>query len=177
MSELAKALHAFQKDAPSIPLDSTNPHYHSRFASLSGVVAAVRTGLAEHGLSFSQLPSHIDHLPALRTRLTHTSGEWLEDTTPLILSKQDMQAYGSAMTYARRYALLSILGLVGDEDDDANAATPQGSAGSAGVSASPVETPGGAASPGETPAGGATTCRPIRCWTGCARPLRRRRPR
>jgi uncharacterized protein (DUF3820 family) len=130
MSDLAQALHAFQADAPPIHLDATNPHFRNSYASLGGVVGAVRPVLNKHGLVYAQLPTHLGGLPALRTVVIHAeSGEELESVMPLILPKQDPQGYGSALTYARRYALLSILGLVGDEDDDANAATPQSSAG------------------------------------------------
>lgn len=148
MTELAKALHAFQKDAPPIHLDAKNPHFGSKFASLAGVIAAVRPVLNEHGLVYSQFPTNLNGAPALRTALMHAeSGEEIADVMPLILPKSDPQGYGSALTYARRYALLSVLGLVGDEDDDANVAT-----GSAGASR---EREAGSEPPAESPAGDA----------------------
>jgi uncharacterized protein (DUF3820 family) len=126
MSTLAQALHAFQKDAPPIHLDARNPHFGNKYASLGGVVAAIRPELNKHGLVYTQLPTNLDGAPALRTSVMHAeSGEEIADVMPLILPKSDPQSYGSALTYARRYALLSILGLVGDEDDDATAATSQ----------------------------------------------------
>jgi uncharacterized protein (DUF3820 family) len=122
--DLAKALHAFQKAAPPIHLDSTNPHFHNRYVSLSGVVAAIRPPLNKQGLVFTQLPCLLDGVPALRTSIIHAeSGDEISDVMPLTVSKADAQGYGSALTYARRYALLSILGLVADEDDDANSAS------------------------------------------------------
>lgn len=132
MIELAKALHAFQKDAPPIHLDGVNPHFGNKYASLSGVVSAIRPVLNKHGLIYTQQPTNLNGAPALRTTVTHAeSGERLEDVAPLILAKSDPQGYGSALTYARRYALLSILGLVGDEDDDANTASGSSSSGAA----------------------------------------------
>lgn len=132
---LAQALLAFQADAPPIHLDATNPHFNSKFASLAGVVAAVRPALNRHGLVFSQPTTNLGGIPALRTTLIHApSGEQLDEVTPLVLAKNDPQGYGSALTYARRYSLLSILGLVGDDDDDANSAqpaTPRAATGSA----------------------------------------------
>ena len=123
---LATALLHFQAEAPPIHLDATNPHFHSKFASLGNVVSAVRPVLNKHGLVYAQFPTNIDGAPALETMLIHAeSGEDIAAVTPLILAKSDPQGYGSALTYARRYALLSILGLVGDEDDDANAAQPE----------------------------------------------------
>ena len=122
---LATALLHFQAEAPPIHLDATNPHFHSKFASLGNVVSAIRPVLNKHGLVYAQFPTNIDGAPALETMLIHAeSGEDIAAVTPLILAKNDPQGYGSALTYARRYALLSILGLVGDEDDDANAAQP-----------------------------------------------------
>lgn len=128
MSELAKALLAFQTDPPPVHLDATNPHFRSKYASLGGVVAAIRPALTKHGLVYTQPPTLTpEGAPALETRLIHAeSGEELSSVMPLTAEKPGPQAQGSALTYARRYALLSILGLVGDEDDDANAAPPSG---------------------------------------------------
>ena len=126
MKELAKAMLAFQTEPPAISLDATNPHFGSKFASLGGVVAAVRPALTKHGLVVTQLPTVTgDGSSALETRLIHAeSGEQLTSTMSLMLTKPDPQSQGSALTYARRYALLAILGLVGDADDDATAAQP-----------------------------------------------------
>ena len=125
MTKLAQALHAFQKDAPPIHLDATNPHFRNKYASLGGVVAAIRPALNKHGLVYTQVTTNLDGSPALKTTLIHAeSGETLEGTSPLVLAKADPQGYGSALTYQRRYSLLSILGLVGDDDDDANSAQP-----------------------------------------------------
>jgi hypothetical protein len=76
-------------------------------------------------------PSRDDDGPTLRYSLVHAeSGEAVSDTMPLLLGKDDMQGFGSAVTYARRYALCAVLGLVADEDDDGNAAAATGSASS-----------------------------------------------
>lgn len=78
--------------------------------------------------------------PALRTKLIHVaSGESMEDTMPIVLDKDNSQGLGSALTYARRYALMSVLGLVADVDDDANAASPR-------QSSSGQSSPGGTSS-------------------------------
>ena len=61
--------------------------------------------------------------PTLVTRLTHVSGEALEYQAPLFLQGQDMQKYGAALTYARRYAWAAALGIANDEDDDGNHAS------------------------------------------------------
>jgi ERF superfamily len=120
---VASALVAFQKEAPHISKDSINPHFKNKYASLDSIMDAVRPVLAKHGLAISQHPTAMETgMPGLRTVLLHTSGDRLEDVMPLAIDKPGPQAQGSALTYARRYAVLSVLGLVADEDDDANAA-------------------------------------------------------
>jgi hypothetical protein len=120
---LAEALVAIQAEAPAIPLDSTNPHFKSKFASLAGVMDRVRPVATKNGVAVVQLPTTQEGAPALTTRLIHSSGEEIESTMLLLPSKPDPQGQGSALTYARRYMVLAMLGLVGDEDDDANAAS------------------------------------------------------
>lgn len=121
---LAEALVAFQADAPKIALDAENPHFRSKFPSLAGVMDTVRPALAKQSLGLMQLPSVVEGQPALTTRLVHgPSGESVESTMLLLPAKSDPQGQGSALTYARRYAVLGLLGLVGDEDDDGNAAS------------------------------------------------------
>lgn len=123
---LAAALVAFQAEAPKIALDSTNPHFKNRYASLAGIMEAVRPPLTKNGLAIVQQPTVLESgMPALRTTLLHSSGETLSDVMPLAVDKPGPQALGSAITYARRYSALAILGLVGDEDDDANSAQPK----------------------------------------------------
>ena len=124
-TSLAEALLAFQADPPHIALDGTNPHFKSKFATLGGVTEAIRPALNAVGLSYAQPLSNLDGAPAIATIVMHAAtGDRIEATTPLLLGgKSDPQSHGSAITYARRYGLLSILGLVGDEDDDGNAAT------------------------------------------------------
>lgn len=155
-TSLAAALLAFQQKPPHIELDSTNPHFRSKFAGLPGITKAVKPRLSEEGLVYAQPLDNIEGAPAIRTIVFHpASGETLESITPLLLGgKTDPQSHGSAVTYARRYALLSILGLVGDEDDDGNAAssgkpsapTPahQGKIGDASGGAAPVSPDAGA---------------------------------
>jgi hypothetical protein len=90
-------------------------------------MSAVVPQLNECGLIVTQLPTAIlvdgRPSPALRTRITHAeSGEHLEDVM-LLMGKEDPQGQGSAITYARRYSLMAMLGLVADEDDDGNKAS------------------------------------------------------
>lgn len=116
---IAKALLEFQADAPALQRDAINPHFKSKFISLENLMSQVIPIANKHGLVISQFPTTLDGQPALRTRITHAeSGEHIEDVMLLQAGKQDPQAQGSAITYARRYALMAGLGLVADEDDD-----------------------------------------------------------
>jgi hypothetical protein len=117
ISELAKALIAFQSDVGAIPKTSTNPFFKSKYAGLPIVVETAQTYLTKHKLAVVQ---GIDLNDTLTTRLVHESGEWIEAQATLHLVKDDPQAHGSAVTYGRRYGYMAILGLVADEDDDGN---------------------------------------------------------
>lgn len=126
MKALGAALLEAQKDAPGLQRDAINPHFRSNYVSLDSLVAVVLPILNKHGIVVMQTPTISDGRPALRTKLIHAaSGESEEDTMLLELEKDTPQGQGSAITYARRYSLMSMLGLVADVDDDGNAATPQ----------------------------------------------------
>lgn len=114
---LAKSLAAFHAHAPAIIKNATNPHFRNSYADLGGILDAIRTPLAEQGLSVLQLLGENN----ITTMLLHTSGEYIETTTPLVITKLDAQGFGSAVSYQRRYALSAILSLAA-QDDDGNAA-------------------------------------------------------
>lgn len=128
IANLAKALALAQPHISNPALDAVNPHFRSRYATLAAHIAAVRAPLAAQGISVVQ-STRIDVLGAVVvvTSLIHSSGEWISSDLALP-SGGTPQTYGSALTYARRYALAALCGIVGDEDDDANAATPQAKA-------------------------------------------------
>jgi hypothetical protein len=136
---LVEALLAFHAEAPDLHKDKANPAFRgSKYLSLDGLTDAVRPLLTRHGLVWTAMPSSLDGNPALSYRLLHKTGELIEGTMPLMLSKQDAQGQGSALTYARRYALMAVLNLVADEDDDGHGASGEGQ----GVAASPPSPPG-----------------------------------
>ena len=119
---LAAARSEFQRAAK----DRSNPHLKNRYATLASVMEACDAALGRHGLSFSQPIVQTPTGPVLRTILVHLeSGERIESDCPLLYDSASklnpMQALGSAITYARRYGLESLLGLI-REDDDAEAA-------------------------------------------------------
>jgi ERF superfamily len=123
IKELATALATAQGEMRGAIKDTANPFFKSKYASLSSVVDAIREPLSNNGLSFVQVvvPSDAEEI-CVETFLMHTSGEWLSGgVLALPVIKADAQGYGSAMTYARRYSLSSLVGIA-PEDDDGNAA-------------------------------------------------------
>lgn len=121
INELANSLSKAQGEMPEAIFDSKNPHYKSDYASLSAFLKVVKPILSKHGLSVSQLPETINDKYCLTTILMHSSGQFISSSLPLLLSKNDMQGLGSAITYAKRYGIDAMLG-VGSDDDDANLA-------------------------------------------------------
>lgn len=121
-SNLFKALVAAQAEMPSVQMDGVNPHFKSRYATLSAIMQAVRPVLARHGLAVVQLPVADSDSVRLRTIIVHTSGESVESEAAIKPERPGPHAYGSALTYLRRYALAAALGVVSDDDDDGNGA-------------------------------------------------------
>lgn len=124
LKNLAKALAKFQADIKDPARDKDNPYFKSKYVALDGLLDAVRPVLAANGLSFIQSPVSNGQDMGVATLLMHDSGEWIEsDPFMLHAVKNDPQAGGSAITYARRYSLSAVLGVAWDDDDDANMAT------------------------------------------------------
>lgn len=119
---LYAALAAAQAEIGKALKDSNNPHFNSKYADLSSVMDACMPALSKNGIAVLQPPYDDESGRFVKTILVHgESGETAECRVPLIVSKNDMQGYGSAVTYARRYGLMSMAG-VAPEDDDGNAA-------------------------------------------------------
>jgi hypothetical protein len=124
-SRFLSALAALQAELPKLPKDKTNPHFHSKFTGLDTIVDAVGPLLVKHRLVWMTMPGRDQFGPYLEYRLVHVDSDaegGIFGRMPLLLTKDDMQGLGSALTYARRYALSSVLNLVADEDDDGTAA-------------------------------------------------------
>ena len=123
IANLAVALTAFQNDMVAVKKTSENPFFHSHYADLAEIWEAVRPGLVKHGLAVAQMPQVNDGVSVMSTLLMHSSGEWLCSNLAIAVAKaNDPQALGSAITYSRRYSLSAMLGIVSEEDDDAEAA-------------------------------------------------------
>lgn len=126
ISGLAQALAKAQIEIQNPPLDSMNPHFKSRFASLPGVRNAIVPVMAKHGIAVTQDLKNTERGVACVTTLTHVSGEQMSfGPLEMPATKPDAQGLGSAATYARRYSLLAAVCVAGEEDDDGNAASKQ----------------------------------------------------
>ena len=97
---------------------------YGKYATLPACLESARKTLTAHNLAVVQMA--YTEPDRLITRLVHSTGEWLEDGgVPLLCeNKANPQKMGSAITYARRYGLCAMLGIVGEEDDDGQRATP-----------------------------------------------------
>lgn len=99
--------------------DAVNPFFHSNYADLGSVMEVCKDALNNNGITVLQ-PVQDGYV---ETILIHSSGEFMTSYTKIVCKEQNNpQAYGSAITYARRYGLQSLL-FIPAEDDDAESAT------------------------------------------------------
>jgi hypothetical protein len=123
LKEFAPAMVKVQGDIKHAVKDATNPHFKSAYADLQAITEACRPALVKHGFSVMHGCDSTDgNTVTVTARLQHSSGEWVESSLTMRPTKADPQGIGSAITYARRYTLASIVG-VATEDDDGNAAS------------------------------------------------------
>jgi ERF superfamily len=121
---LLKALLEFQKNVPNIPLDAKNNHLHNRYASLPSILNTINNYLCDAGLVIMQHPSTEDDYIKLQTFVFHAeTGEHFTSELKMKPEKTTPQSAGACLTYMRRYALVSVLKLNADDDDDGNAAS------------------------------------------------------
>ena len=123
INELTKALSKMQGELTSVPKESINPFFKSKYASLDAIWDTIRKPLSLNGLSIIQLTGSDGNGIFIKTMLCHSTGQFVESYLPINAKASDPQSVGSAITYARRYALSAILGVSADDDDDAEAAT------------------------------------------------------
>lgn len=118
------ALLEAQIDFPTVKKSDVNPFFKSKYAGLPSILEVVLPILNKKGVLLSQNPITEGEKIGITTTLTHAmSGTSISSSFVVQLAKNDPQGAGSAITYARRYALVSMLGLNVDEDDDANGAS------------------------------------------------------
>ena len=118
INKLSEALCKAQKNFKTAKKNKVNPYFHSKYADYSEVLNCVKPALNNEGISILQ-PIKEDFV---ETILLHESGEWMSSLTKIYCISSKPQDYGSAITYARRYGLSSILSIDSDDDDDGNTA-------------------------------------------------------
>jgi len=114
---IGAALGAFQKEVGTLVKNKTvdNGKFSYDYCDLSSMLDHVRPIMLKNGLSFTSI--------GLTSRLIHVSGQWIEGDFPVNVSQMSAQQVGSAITYARRYALQALLGINAEDDDDAQTAS------------------------------------------------------
>jgi len=116
--DLDEAIAIVQQEVKKAIKDKKNPHLKNEYASLESIIEVLRPITAKHGISVMQYPEYDGTNYLLRTRIAHKSGQFIISVMPLLMAIVDMQKFGSAITYARRYALSSIFCIATGEDDD-----------------------------------------------------------
>lgn len=126
INELVTALSAAQGAIKPAPKDAENPHLKSRYTTLDSIIETIKPALAANGLAFTQLLAGDENGTALTTALFHSSGQWLSTTASFEAGTghrgiNALQAFGSALTYMKRYQLAAMLGISSGDDDDGQA--------------------------------------------------------
>lgn len=127
IAALAAALVAAQAEMPEVPKGATGQigQAKRKYSDIADVIETVRPVLFKHALSYVQFPGTDDRgVTTVTTRLVHASGEWMEGTVSMPSGGNGAQGVGSAITYARRYSLVAMLGLASEDDDGAGASAP-----------------------------------------------------
>jgi len=123
MKQIASAFIKAKKEFSPALKDKTNPAFRSKYADLGACLEAVNDALLNNGIALVQRTSEDATGVTVETVFLHESGETMESGKLHVpASKQDPQGYGSALTYARRYSLMTACGIA-PEDDDGNAGT------------------------------------------------------
>ena len=124
-SNAVESLISAQQNCDKVVKNSVNPYHGNKYADLQSVIEACKSSLHDNGFALLQTVGKDEHGSFVETKLQHFDDDIgvnsaFSSKVYLSLSKTDMQALGSAITYARRYGLISLMGLA-PEDDDGNA--------------------------------------------------------
>jgi len=114
MNNVYKKLFELKKLTGKVVKGASNPFFKTKYSDLNSVIDATESALEEVGLLYLD---RVEGLELISDIIDIESGEVITTKTPLLLAKQDMQQLGSAITYARRYARMTTLGLQSVDDD------------------------------------------------------------
>jgi hypothetical protein len=115
--KIAPALLKAQRKIGGAIKGASNPFFKSKYADLGAVMEACKEALNEEGILVLQPVISEEGIDYVETVLVHESGEYISSRMKLIVSKPDMQAYGSSISYARRYGLQSLMFIPAEDDD------------------------------------------------------------
>ena len=121
---LAQAMLDFRVNVDSVTKDSTNPFFNSGYTSYNAVRETINPTLDMLGIVVIQAPMILEGIDVLNTKvyMAHNPSDFICSNIRLLMPKSDMQQLGGAITYAKRYSLVSLFGLA-EEDDDGNKAS------------------------------------------------------
>lgn len=114
---LFEALSKAQGEIEGAAKGKENPHFRSKYADLASVWDACRAPLSKNGLCVIQQPFTRGALAGIRTQLGHASGQWIACVATTTPKDNGPQAYGSCLTYLRRYGLSAFVGVAPEDDD------------------------------------------------------------
>jgi hypothetical protein len=121
VADLLAALSNFNSEVGKIIKSDVNPHLKIKYAGMASILDAVFEPMRKNGLMLMQKLSGDN---TLTTTIYHVhTGQYISNAVNMIISKPDPQGFGSAVTYYKRYSIVSLLCLNVDDDDDVNAAT------------------------------------------------------
>ena len=117
INELAIAFAKAQGEYSPVGVNRENSFFKSSYADLDAIIAATRPALSKNGLSFLQFTT-MDEAgrTVLVTRLLHASGQYIDGRIALAPEKNDVQSFGKCLTYHKRYAAMSLLGVCASQD-------------------------------------------------------------
>lgn len=115
--ELVDGLIKAQAEIEHATKDGENPYFTSSYATLEQVISTVKPTLTKHGLMFQQISHERDGGACVETLLLGHGGVLGTGPVFIAASKKDAQAFGSAMTYAKRYSLSLACGIGHQKDD------------------------------------------------------------
>ena len=118
IDKLAEALCKAQTEMKGAKKNSVNPFFKSDYADLDTVIKSCFPQLNKNGLSVIQGNDVCEKGSFyVTTMLLHSSGQWIKSKLKMPITKADAQGVGATITYARRFALSSMVGIAQTDDD------------------------------------------------------------
>ena len=123
MSQLIEKLFKVQQELSHAKAEAVNPHFKSSYVKFEDLWDYAKEALNKHGIMIQQI-SHECEVGACIETVLYGDNEHLSTGKMIVRAdKPTAQAFGSAVTYAKRYSLSMALGIGADKDDDAHSAT------------------------------------------------------